>query len=170
MNLIVEVYKYQDKPHLTYPVRLLSEGPTEFVLLGEWGRVVKHYTRGRDFIIENQSIEFLWADRPYTVAVDCGADGSIRSYYCNINLPVEREGDRIRYIDLDLDLQLKPDLSCEILDEDEFLEHQVRYGYPPEVCQLARQALQDLIAVVDSRSYPFDGTIERLVRERFRAA
>lgn len=35
-------------------------------------------------------------------------------------------------VDLDLDVVRRFDGSAEILDEDEFAEHQVRYGYPPE--------------------------------------
>lgn len=168
--MIVAVFKYGGSQHLTYPVQVLRETESEFRLLGEWGRTVVHTTRGRDFVMENQSIEFLWTDRPYTVAVTCDGNGVIRSYYCNINLPVERGEGRITYVDLDLDLWVYPDLTYKVLDEDEFLAHSVKYGYPPEVIALARQALADLIGVVESRGYPFDGTIERLVREQFQAA
>ena len=49
-------------------------------------------------------------------------------------------GDQVEMVDLDLDVVRGFDGSAQILDEDEFAEHQVRYGYPPEVTGHAERA------------------------------
>jgi hypothetical protein len=43
----------------------------------------------------------------------------------------------------------------ELLDEDEFAEHQVRYGYPAEVIRRARSTAAELITRVRARDEPF---------------
>ncbi len=48
--------------------------------------------------------------------------------------------------DLDLDVVEHWDGRVEVLDEDEFAEHRVRYGYPAEV---AEQALAECVRVAD---------------------
>ncbi len=40
-------------------------------------------------------------------------------------------------------------------DEDEFAEHQVRYGYPPEVVSQAEKAAAWLLAAVTAGVEPF---------------
>ena len=45
--------------------------------------------------------------------------------------------------------------GLEILDEDEFAEHQLRYGYPAEVIAQARATTDDLVARITARTEPF---------------
>jgi uncharacterized protein len=42
-----------------------------------------------------------------------------------------------------------------VLDEDEFAEHQVRYGYPVEVVEQAQATTDDLVARLTARTEPF---------------
>jgi hypothetical protein len=42
-----------------------------------------------------------------------------------------------------------------VLDEDEFAEHQVRYGYPAEVVAGARAACDDLVRRITAGAEPF---------------
>lgn len=58
-------------------------------------------------------------------------------------------------MDLDLDVVRRFDGSAEILDEDEFAEHRVRYGYPPEVTDHAERAASAMLAAVTSGTEPF---------------
>ncbi|HJU52286.1 MAG TPA: DUF402 domain-containing protein [Acidimicrobiia bacterium] len=73
--------------------------------------------------------EFYWNHPSYEV-------------YVNISTPVDRDGDRMTSIDLDLDIIRRLDGTVEILDEDEFLEHSIRYAYPPELIGSARRAAE----------------------------
>jgi uncharacterized protein len=83
--------------------------------------------------------------------------------YCDITTPPHwPTGDLVTMVDLDLDVLRKRGSALPLLvDEDEFAEHQVRYGYPPEVVSAAEQAAQWLMAAVTDGTGPFDGAHER---------
>lgn len=83
--------------------------------------------------------------------------------YCDITTPPEWPSPaRVTMVDLDLDLLRKRGADRPILvDEDEFAEHQLRYGYPPEVISAARGSAEWLMAAVTDRAGPFGGAHER---------
>jgi protein associated with RNAse G/E len=56
------------------------------------------------------------------------ADGTLIGRYVNINTPVEFYPDRIRYVDLEIDVVQMPDGQVNVIDEDE-LERQFLAGY-----------------------------------------
>lgn len=153
--------------HYEFPVRAVSLKPDLWIVRGDWGRPLIHHTRGATYHIENHSLEFYWPGRPYTVSADCSRDGIVRRYYCNVNLPPAMGEGEVEWVDLDLDLLVNSDLTWRVLDEDEFEAHSREFGYPPEIVALARQALQDLIALVEGRAFPFDGSADQLARELF---
>src|SRR5206468_12115191 len=59
-------------------------------------------------------------------------------------------------VDLDLDVIRLRDGTVFVDDEDEFLAHQVRFGYPAEVVAQARAAADDLVAALTNGSEVFD--------------
>lgn len=65
-------------------------------------------------------------------------------------------GDRVTAVDFDLDVVRRWDGSIEVLDEDEFAEHQVRYNYPPEIIELAERSRDDIVAALRKGAEPFD--------------
>ena len=76
----------------------------------------------------------------------------------NISTPPVVEPDRIVSVDTDLDVIGWLDGSVEVVDQDEFKDHQVRYGYPPEVIESTERAAIEAFARASSRTPPFDGT------------
>jgi uncharacterized protein len=59
-------------------------------------------------------------------------------------------------VDLDLDVVRKRGADRALLvDEDEFAEHRVRYGYPPEVVEAAQSAAERLLSAVTAGAPPF---------------
>ncbi|HWI65083.1 MAG TPA: DUF402 domain-containing protein [Symbiobacteriaceae bacterium] len=155
--IYVHTYKYGGQPHYSYPMQVIAQSPELWVLRGEYGRLLEHHTRGQTFSIPNISIEFVWPGRGYSVAVDM-TNGKPERYYCNIILPAVLSADRVEWVDLDLDLLVAADLTWKLDDEDEFEVNQRRFGYPPEVVAGARQAAAELIALVEARAFPFDGS------------
>jgi hypothetical protein len=88
--------------------------------------------------------------------------------YVNIGTPPAWDGARVRQIDLDLDVVRYRDGTAAILDEDEFLEHRVRLGYPPDVAEQARAAADTALGMLRRREEPFDTAARRwldLVRD-----
>ena len=78
----------------------------------------------------NESIEFHFTTRPYSVSAGWHADGSFLHYYCNITTPATLSADVLSSIDLDLIVW--EDLSSRVEDEDEFEAHRREWGYPEE--------------------------------------
>jgi protein associated with RNAse G/E len=102
------------------------------------------------------STEYYWLDRWYNVFRFSDPDQKLKNFYCNINVPPRFDGGVLRYIDLDIDVLVEPDLTYKILDEDDFEENAERYRYPQEVQSNARAALGELIGLIESRSFPFN--------------
>ena len=71
----------------------------------------------------------------------------------------------ITMVDLDLDVVRFWDGRVEVLDEDEFAEHQVRYGYPAEVIEQALATTAGLVDAVGRRTEPFGEVGSRRLRE-----
>jgi hypothetical protein len=67
----------------------------------------------------------------------------------------------VHAVDLDLDVIRQWDGSVAVLDEDEFAEHQIRYGYPPEVIAEARATCDDLYARLSAATQPFETAARR---------
>jgi protein associated with RNAse G/E len=77
--------------------------------------------------------------------------------YCDITtVPSWPTAGEVTMIDLDLDVRRRRTGEVKVLDEDEFAEHQVRYGYPAEVIERAQAAADWLFAAVSARREPFD--------------
>jgi protein associated with RNAse G/E len=76
--------------------------------------------------------------------------------YCDITtVPTWPTPDVITMVDLDLDVRRRRVGTVELLDEDEFALHQVRYDYPVEVIEQARAAADDLVVALRDRIEPF---------------
>ncbi|MET0426441.1 MAG: DUF402 domain-containing protein, partial [Actinoplanes sp.] len=73
------------------------------------------------------------------------AGKSRHEIYIDVTDRPVRSPDAIEVVDLDLDVVRLRDGTVEVLDEDEFEEHQRLYRYPPEVIAGARAATDDLV-------------------------
>jgi protein associated with RNAse G/E len=71
--------------------------------------------------------------------------GPLHFYYVNIALPPVLAEGRLTYVDLDLDLFIAADLSCEVLDADEFEEHAAQWHYPAALQARAWATVDDLL-------------------------
>ena len=76
-------------------------------------------------------------------------------YYCNLASPSIFDGEAIKNIDYDLDVKVYPDGSWEILDRDEYIEHDKKMNYGTEVKEIIEKELETLINMVKERKGPF---------------
>jgi protein associated with RNAse G/E len=68
-------------------------------------------------------------------------------YYINIASPYLFEEETIKYIDFDLDYRI-PDAKktqINLLDQDEFNEHSVKYQYPPKLIEKIKLIQQEVL-------------------------
>lgn len=156
-NVEVRVMKYDGAPHRRWRARLLRRDRSLLVLDAEFEEEVRHSQLG---LIRRgtRSIEYYWLDRWFNVFRFLEPDGSLRSFYCNVNMPPVFECDVLSYVDLDIDLLVAPDLSYSVLDMDEFEVNAKKYAYTEEVQRRALAALYELQNMIEDRSFPFDLT------------
>jgi len=77
------------------------------------------------------------------------------SIYVDVTDRPVRENGLIEAVDLDLDVVRRWDGRVELLDEDEFEEHQFLYHYPADVIAQARATSGDLMRMVAEHHEPF---------------
>jgi protein associated with RNAse G/E len=79
--------------------------------------------------------------------------------YCDVTTPPEwASTGEVSMVDLDLDVVRDRQGNTGIVDQDEFAEHQIRYGYPADVVDRAERAAEELLAAVSTRVEPFGAT------------
>lgn len=162
-----EITKWGGRPHWEYAAVVL--GSDEH---GEWlgFPVGTHYSRpGNSFTGEREHVGLVPAPvegrAPWHLATFWSAEGkpwptlgdSGVEVYIDVTTPAVWDGSVLRAVDLDLDIVRGFTGTVIIDDEDEFLEHQVAFGYPPEVIAAARASADELEAAVVGRAAPYDG-------------
>ena len=148
----VEMTKWREHPHWEMDALWLGSDDA-----GDWigfprGTVMSR--PGLDFVCKNHQVGLVPPDS--WLATFHGPGGDVRTYVDMTTVPVW-DRDVVRTVDLDLDVIELLDGSVVVDDEDEFEEHQVRYGYPAEVISLALATKDTVLEAVRSRAWPFDG-------------
>lgn len=164
-----EMTKWGDRPHWRFAGHWLGEDEH-----GEWlgfPRGTLNARPGWEFRSDVDCVTLLPRDGWFLATFH--APGAWCDRYVDMTTPHEWHGDVVRAVDLDLDvIRMAPPgappgpeghLSRSMApgqlfldDEDEFAEHRVELGYPPEVVAAAEQAAADVLAALGRRTRPFD--------------
>ena len=106
----------------------------------------------------DRAVEYFSTDRGYNVIAGNTPEGSLRACYRDTSTPAQLVataiGTAISFSDLDRDLLVWPDGRCELIDEAEFAQNSVDYGYPQSVQADARAAVSALQDAVLKRAHP----------------
>ncbi|PUA82405.1 DUF402 domain-containing protein [Nocardioides currus] len=164
----VEVTKWGDRPHWEFDGTWL--GSDEY---GEWlgfPAGTPHARPGMAFDSAVDTVTLVPRDQHWLATFH--APGIWCDLYIDVSTPARWDGSVLRTVDLDLDVirmstsepeeARPPGLTAGlgevfIDDEDEFLEHQVGFGYPAEVVAAARTSADELEAAVRAGAAPYDG-------------
>ena len=154
----IDVHKYDGSYHRCWPARyVMRKGPLYLLQFPAGEPVWSTPEPGDDpppFTTRYGGDVWLWEDRWYNVA---RAKREGRTwYYVNIATPVEFDGERFSYVDLDLDVSWYTDEAPHVLDEDEFLDHSAVMRYPAAVIEQARAAVDEVLGMIQARAFPFD--------------
>lgn len=152
----VRAYKYDGVLHRAWGAELVRQENSLVVLDARFPDEIVHDLLGT-IAGGTQSLEYYWLDRWYNVFRFAQPDGALRNYYCNVNVPASFDGETLSYVDLDLDILVDPDFSYRVLDVEDFEINARRYGYTEEMRANARQALEDLVKMIERRAFPFTG-------------
>lgn len=77
--------------------------------------------------------------------------------YVDMSTIATWDGARVHAVDLDLDVIRTAEGDVFVDDEDEFADHQLAYGYPPEVVSSAEESCARVLESVLAERAPFDG-------------
>jgi uncharacterized protein len=154
-TILVEACKFDGSVHRSWECRLAAETELLWTFIGVFAEEIRHPLLG---VIRpgTASVEYYWRNRCYNVFRFHEPEGALRNFYCNVNLPPALENGVLRYIDLDVDVLVQPDLTYQILDLEEFKENAVRHNYPAEIVAQTHQSLTDLLSMIQKREFPFD--------------
>jgi protein associated with RNAse G/E len=147
--------KYDGSPHWEFDSWFVHEEGPLLVTYNFAGQELQ--TPDGPWTTPYDTRNLFWADRWYNVMrMELPQGGGLHGWYCNITTPAMYDGESVRYADLDLDLFVPAEGEPEVLDEDEFLENGARMGYPPDVVEQARLALDRLLVLAGGGQFPFD--------------
>lgn len=169
-----ETTKWGERPHWQFDGVFLGEDEH-----GEWlgvPRGTRHHRPGHEFHSLVDTVTLVPNGGWY--AATFHAPGMWCHLYIDVATPARWDGDVLRMVDLDLDVVRLADPLPEsardaamvagreadeiyVDDEDEFAEHQVAFGYPPEVVAGAQASCDRLVAAVRAGLPPYDGSHQR---------
>jgi protein associated with RNAse G/E len=109
------------------------------------------------------ALRSFWLDHPLAVIFVFDERGRFLQAKCDASPPLAIDGTALSFVDLDLDVVVRPDLSYFTKDEDDFVERSQAMGYGPEVVAAARKGIRLGIELIEKRQPPFDGSAERLL-------
>jgi len=150
--------KYDGSLHYRYTMAIVREELNLLVLYCPPGTPLDCY-RGQ-YATKFHSLELYWSDRFYNLVVMWYPDWRPCLHYVNIATPAAWGDGTLRFVDLDLDVIWRAETG-EVLvdDEDEFVLHQVRYGYPSDLIEQSLRSSLEVRQLIAQRRYPFDGSL-----------
>jgi hypothetical protein len=151
MTILMRFTKWGGKLHWHYPVVSLGTDRHGWWLGGPEGTF---FQRGDEAPIArpHDYVMLVPAEGDWIATWHMEGETEI---YVDVTTRPARRGDVIEAVDLDLDVIRFRDGRVVLDDEDEFAEHQVLLGYPPEVVAGARATADDLLARVGAATEPF---------------
>ena len=147
----VRFTKWGGVPHWRFVLERLGTDGYGLWLAGRTGITLR---RGHEPPIQqpHDFVMLIPADGDWTACWNAGIDIEL---YVDITTRPEVGVDAVTMVDLDLDVIRRLDGTVAVLDEDEFAEHQVRYGYPAEIVVQARATTDAIVAALSAGAEPF---------------
>ena len=154
-TITVRVLKYDGSEHRRWSASIQRQEGSLLVLDARFDEEINHDLIGT-IVAGTISTEYYWLDRWFNIFRFSDPAGRLQSFYCNINIPPVLDGQLLSYVDLDIDILVQPDFSYRVLDLEDFANNAARFGYSDDVRQHAQQAFNEVIAIIESRAFPFN--------------
>ncbi len=151
--ITVNSRKFDGTIRRSWKCQLVERRDPLLVFVGEFDSELHHPELGH-IRKGTVSYEYYWLDRWYNIFRFHEPSGELRNFYCNINMPPEFEYDVLNYIDLDIDVLVRPDLSYIVLDREEFERNARSFGYPPELRERVEETLKELRKLIETQNLP----------------
>lgn len=151
-NIQIQSYKHNGKIHRIWHHNIILKG-TESIVIGANDKTEVTEDNGRIWTTREPAICYFHAAQWFNVIGMLRTDGI--HYYCNLSSPFIYDQGALKYIDYDLDVKVYPDMTYDLLDEDEYEEHKVQMGYPPVLDHILYKNVEQLLIWVRQRKGPF---------------
>lgn len=138
-RLHVQVLKQGGRPFRTWTTAVEHVDPGRLVTWSPPGHVVRTRVRPADDDLDLHEWHspwgirnVYWPGRPYNLLEIYHPDGRLEELYVHVAGPPSLEDHRVTWTDYELDVVVHPGGVPEIIDEDEFAEAALAYGYSSE--------------------------------------
>lgn len=156
--ITVNARKYDGQIHRSWQAELKEENDDLYLFYGQFDQKIDHPDIGL-ILPGTGSFEYYWKNEWYNVFRFLEPDGELKCFYCNVNMPPELKGGVLDYIDLDLDILVKPDFTYRLLDEEEFGANVKKYQYSAEIVETCWKQIEQLEYMINARAFPFDNAL-----------
>jgi protein associated with RNAse G/E len=157
--ITVRATNFDGSFHWGHPATLLHVDDAIVVTQTPAGLTVK--TEVGEYVSPFNTRAHYWPDRWFNVIRLELPDKGLYGFYCNIATPLSFDGETVHYVDLQLDVRVRVDeagsLTWSRVDVDDFEVARERDANTEELVERARRAVDELIALVEARAFPFDG-------------
>ncbi|HEX5888298.1 MAG TPA: DUF402 domain-containing protein [Pyrinomonadaceae bacterium] len=143
--IVVRVLKYDGRERRRWAAQVVEQVGPLIILDAVFDEEIQHDLLGT-IALGTVSKEYYWLDRWYNVF------RFNDRFYCNVTRPPALDGSILTYVDLDIDVLVESDYSYKILDLEDFENS----FYPTELKEKALQSLEELVSLVETRSFPFN--------------
>ncbi len=149
----IQAYKHDGSLHRTWRNSYVIEASEDrIVCVTDKTLVIE--ADGRRWQTREPAIYFLYARKWFNIIAMMRKNGVY--YYCNIATPFVSDKEAIKNIDYDLDVKVWPDMSYQILDENEYELHRKKMGYSDTLDRVLHQSMDSLIEMIKRKEEPFD--------------
>lgn len=148
----IQSYKHNGQLHRVWENSLVLKG-TELIVIGANDKTTVKESDGRTWITREPAISYFHSKYWFNIIGMLRNDGI--HYYCNISSPFVYDNEALKYIDYDLDVKVFPDMTYNLLDEDEYEEHRKQMNYSAILDRILHNNLDNLLHWVRQRKGPF---------------
>lgn len=148
-------YKYDGRLHRRVTMRRLGDDEHGTWLYAVAGTIVHSGVVGNSFTNRHPTLRLVPVGQWWSAIFFPRPNKW--DLYCDISTPAQwPDPGSVSMVDLDLDLlRARRSGRVQLLDEDEFAAHTVKYNYPPEVVAQARDTADHLMTELARGAEPF---------------
>lgn len=148
----IQSYKHNGTLHRVWEETLILKGTSKEIIGGN-DRILVHESDGRVWRTREPAICYFHWEKWFNVIGMIRSDGI--HYYCNVGTPFVWDEEALKYIDYDLDIKVLPDMTYNLLDEEEYKEHSRIMNYPPMVDEKVWNGVRELQSWIYQGKGPF---------------
>ena len=160
----IHSYKHNGHIHRIWDETMILKG-TQNLIIGGNDRTIVTESDGRTWVTREPAICYFHSQHWFNVIGMIREDGI--HYYCNLSSPFIYDGEAVKYIEYDLDIKVFPDMTFNLLDEDEYERHRAEMKYPEAIDRILKFHVNQLVHWIRQRKGPFAPDFIDLWYERY---